>query len=101
MDKSTNKRNREKRRKCLVNCVIGMGDFTISKSTSDPELISADTLFIRRANVTFFSSLGSCSWHFVADDNSENVVSRELTSGSSPDICNRLSVIKIRSSRLI
>lgn len=50
--------------------------------------------------MTFFSNFGSCNWHLVADDNSENDVSRELASGSSPDICIRLSVIKIRSSRL-
>lgn len=65
-------------------------------SNSEPELISADTLFNKRANVTFFSNFGSVSGRVVMDvdaepEFSENVVSLISLSESIPLLPRRFS----------
>ena len=74
--------------------------------TSDPELISTETLFRSLANVTFFSNLASDIWAFVVEvdavnEFSENVVSLTSLSESGAHGLKRFSDMSMSSSKLI
>lgn len=71
-------------------------------STSDPELISADTLLSKRANVTFFSSLSTMKPLADVDTDaefSENVVSFMSLSESTGGGLSLFSERCMRSSK--
>lgn len=71
-------------------------------SMSDPELISAETLFSNRANVTFFSNFGSFSADCTGSDSVKSVSATviDMRSALSGPSLGDLSVIWISSPRL-
>lgn len=78
------------------------GLLTLARS-SDPLLISAETLLSSRAKVTFFSSLGSDIWRTMEDTESEcseKVVSLRSDSDSAWCTLRRFSDSWISSPRL-